>query len=119
MRVRLSTGLWQWRLRSRAEWYQHVGSGAVLHRSGRSGYVTLHAVGSCRGPHHNASCTRRSLPQRDATHLKRGGIGPPKTKTVALPVSPPAVMPPAATLSAYAVPSALISTPSGTIPVST
>src|SRR5664280_1585128 len=29
-------------------------------------------------------------PRRDATHLKRGGIVPPKTKTVALPVSPPA-----------------------------
>jgi hypothetical protein len=41
-----------------------------------------------------------ALPRRDATHLKRGGVTPPKTKTVALPVSPPAVMPPAAILSA-------------------
>jgi len=29
-------------------------------------------------------------PWRDATHLKRGGVVPPKKKTVALPVSPPA-----------------------------
>src|SRR5664280_659513 len=29
-------------------------------------------------------------PRRDATHLKSGGVVPPKTKTVALPVSPPA-----------------------------
>src|ERR1035437_4909268 len=29
-------------------------------------------------------------PRRDATQLKRGGVVPPKKKTVALPVSPPA-----------------------------
>jgi hypothetical protein len=57
----------------------------------------------------------------NTTHLKRGSMKPPKTKTVALPVSPPAVMPPAAIRSAYAVASAcaLISTPSGIVPVST
>ena len=46
---------------------------------------------------------------------------PPKTKTVALPVSPLAVMPPAAILSAYAAASAaaLIAMPSGIVPVST
>src|SRR6266853_3728156 len=37
-----------------------------------------------------------ALPRSDATHLKRGGCRPPKKKTVALPVSPPAVMRPAA-----------------------
>jgi transposase len=41
-----------------------------------------------------------ALPQKDATHLKHGGMKPPKTKTVALPVSPPAVIAPAAILSA-------------------
>jgi len=46
---------------------------------------------------------------------------PPKTKTVALPVSPPAVIAPAAILLAYAVISAgvRISIPSGITPVST
>ena len=39
-------------------------------------------------PHHNALMTRRS--PGDATHLKRGGVVPPKKKTVAFPVSPPA-----------------------------
>jgi hypothetical protein len=31
-----------------------------------------------------------ALPRRDATHLKHGGIWPPKKKTVALPTSPSA-----------------------------
>jgi hypothetical protein len=46
---------------------------------------------------------------------------PPKRKTVALPVSPPAMRSPTAILSVYAVVSAaaLTTTPSGTIPVST
>jgi hypothetical protein len=36
-------------------------------------------------------------PRRDATHLKRGGVVSPMTKTVALPLSPPAAMPLTAT----------------------
>src|SRR5258707_11390318 len=32
----------------------------------------------------------RGVARRDGTHLKRGGVVPPKKKTVALPVSPPA-----------------------------
>ena len=83
--------------------------------------VTLHTAGKgvCF-PGHNASCTRR-WPRRGATHLTRGGPRSPLTKTVALPVSPPAMRSPAAILSVYAVVSAaaLIATPSGTIPVST
>ena len=38
----------------------------------------------------------RGVAPVNATHLKRGGCRPPKKKTVALPVSPPAVMLPAA-----------------------
>ena len=54
------------------------------------------------GPHRPApECLmHEALPQKDATHLKHGGMKPPKTKTVALPVSPPAVIAPAAILSA-------------------
>jgi hypothetical protein len=37
-----------------------------------------------------------ALPQRDATHLKRGGTELPKKKTVALPLSPLTAPPPAA-----------------------
>src|SRR6476659_1730340 len=64
-----------------------VGSGAIESRS--YGCVTLHAVGpGARSrtimPH------ARGVDRRDATHLKRGGVVPPKKKTVALPVSPPA-----------------------------
>src|SRR6476469_10020967 len=64
-----------------------VGSGAIESRS--YGCVTLHAVGSgARSrtimPH------ARGVARRDATHLKRGGVVPPKKKTVAFPVSPPA-----------------------------
>src|SRR5215213_2839366 len=52
--------------------------------------VTLRTVGKgVRFPDHNASCTRR-WPRRGATHLTRGGPKSPLTKTVALPVSPPA-----------------------------
>jgi hypothetical protein len=94
-------------------------SGALVTRSNRC--VTLHTVGKVVGfPDHNAPCTRHRL-RRGATHLKHGSPGPPLTKTVTLPVSPSAVVPPAAILSAYTAISAvaLMATPSGTIPVST
>ena len=69
------------------------GSRAVLSRS-RS-CITLHAVGSVAGP--APECLmHEAWPRQNTTHLKRGGLTLPMTKTVALPVSPPMIASPAA-----------------------
>src|ERR1035437_5662669 len=65
-----------------------VGSGAIESRS--YGCVTLHAVGPGARSRTRMPHARGAAPARRATHLKRGGVVPPKKKTVALPVSPPA-----------------------------
>ena len=95
MRVRSSRELWHrpgpfplcQRLRA------SFGSRAVLSRS-RS-CITLHAVGSVAGP--APECLmHEAWPRQNTTHLKRGGLTLPMTKTVALPVSPPMTASPAA-----------------------